>query len=147
MKKTTYILICTIFSIISMTAFGQKDTIVQINKSNLKSSNIYYQADTMPILNCDYDGNYLEKINQFIRHDLKWLDNGTECYGNVYVQFVVETNGSISNIKIVRGLDGCVGYNEEALRVVKLMKSWTPGIKDNHKVRVMLTVSVKFMLE
>ena len=140
-------MICIVLSIISMTAFGQEDTIVQINKNDVRSSNIYYQADTMPILHCDYDGNYLEKINQFIRHNLKWLDSETECYGNVYVQFVVETNGSISDIKIVRGLDGCDGYNEEALRVVKLMKSWTPGIKDNQKVRVMLTVPVKFILE
>ena len=130
-----------------MTVFGQKDTIVQINNDNIKSSNIYYQADTMPILHCDYDGNYLEKINQFIKHNLKWLDSETECYGNVYVQFIVETNGSISNIKLIGGLDGCTGYNEEALRVVKLMKSWTPGIKDNQNVRVMLTISVKFMLE
>lgn len=147
MKKLTYILICIVFTVISMSAFGQEDTIIQINKKEIKSSNIYYQADTMPILHCDYDGNYLEKINQFIRHNLKWLDSETECYGNVYVQFIVETNGNISNIKIVRGLDGCVGYNEEALRVVKLMKSWAPGIKDNQKVRVMLTVPVKFMLE
>lgn len=130
-----------------MAAFGQEDTIIQINKNDIKSSNIYYQADTMPILNCDYDGNYLGKINQFIRHNLKWLDSEAECYGNVYVQFIVETYGSISNIKIVKGLDECEGYNEEALRVVKLMKSWTPGIKDNQKVRVMLTVPVKFMLE
>ena len=130
-----------------MTVFGQKDTIVQINNDNIKSSNIYYQADTMPILHCDYDGNYLEKINQFIKHNLKWLDSETECYGNVYVQFIVETNGSMSNIKIIRGLNGCTRYNEEALRVIKLMKSWTPGVKDNQNVRVMLTVSVKFMLE
>ena len=147
MRKTAYILIYIVFSISSMTVFGQKDTIVQINNDNIKSSNIYYQADTMPILHCDYDGNYLEKINQFIKHNLKWLDSETECYGNVYVQFIVETNGSMSNIKIIRGLDGCTGYNEEALRVIKLMKSWTPGVKDNQNVRVMLTVSVKFMLE
>ena len=111
MRKTAYILIYIVFSISSMTVFGQKDTIVQINNDNIKSSNIYYQADTMPILHCDYDGNYLEKINQFIKHNLKWLDSETECYGNVYVQFIVETNGSMSNIKIIRGLDGCTGYN------------------------------------
>ena len=147
MRKTAYILIYIVFSISSMTAFGQKDTIVQTNKDNVKSSNIYYQADTMPILHCDYDGNYLEKINQFIKHNLQWPDNEIDCSGNVYVQFIVETNGSISDIKIIRGLDSCTGFNEEALRVVKLMKSWTPGIKDNQNVRVMLTISVKFMLE
>lgn len=135
-----------VFSIISMSAFGQEDTIIQINKSDIKPSNIYFQADTMPILHCEYDGNYLEKINQFISHNLKWPDNETDCFGNVYVQFIVETNGSISKIKIVRGLDSCNGFNEEALRVVKLMKSWTPGIKDNQKIRVMLTVAVKFII-
>jgi TonB family protein len=147
MKKLTYTLICIVFTIISMSAFGQEDTIIQINKNEIKSSNIYYQADTMPILHCDCDGNYLEKINQFIRDNLQWPDNEIDCSGKVYVQFIVETNGSISDIKIIRGLDSCTGFNEEALRVVKLMKSWTPGLKDNQKVRVMLTVAVKFMLE
>ena len=87
----------------------------------MQKSDIFIQADTMPDLICDFKGDYLTKIKTFMRNNLTWPNQKIDCEGTIYVQFIAETDSTISNIKILRGLDGCNGFNEQALRVIKLM--------------------------
>ncbi|MBC8173775.1 MAG: energy transducer TonB, partial [Chitinophagales bacterium] len=70
-------------------------------------------------------------------------ENGIE--GTVYVQFVVEKDGSITDVKVVRGIGG--GCNEEAMAKVKAMPKWTPGKQQGKPVRVSFTLPVKFKLQ
>ena len=65
--------------------------------------------------------------------------------GTVYLSFIVEPDGSITSITILRGIGG--GCEEEALRVVKNMPNWVPGKQNGHPVRVQLTLPVKFTLK
>ncbi len=65
-------------------------------------------------------------------------------HGTVYVQFVVEKDGSLSNSEIIRSLGG--GCDEEALRVVNEMPPWIPGKIKHRTVRVKMTFPVKFIL-
>jgi len=58
------------------------------------------------------------------------------------VTFVVEENGAITEIRVLRGIGG--GCDEEALRVVKLMPKWIPGKQNGMPVRVLVTLPVKF---
>jgi len=64
--------------------------------------------------------------------------------GTVYVSFVVERDGSISEVHTVRGPGG--GLNEEAERVVRMMPAWSPGIQSGRYVRVQFTMPVRFVL-
>jgi protein TonB len=64
--------------------------------------------------------------------------------GTVYVGFVVEPNGSISNIKILRGIGG--GCDEEAMRMVSGMPDWNPGKQRGRAVRVQFNLGVRFTL-
>jgi protein TonB len=64
--------------------------------------------------------------------------------GTVYVGFVVEPNGSISNVKLLRGIGG--GCDEEALRVVTGMPLWNPGKQRGRPVRVHFNLGVRFTL-
>ncbi len=64
--------------------------------------------------------------------------------GVVYVTFVVETDGSISNVKILRGVGG--GLDEVALDAVKNMPAWKPGTQKGLPVRVQYNMPVKFKL-
>jgi len=64
--------------------------------------------------------------------------------GRGYVTFVVEKDGSITDIKLVRGIGG--GCDEEAIRVVQSMPQWTPGKQRNMPVRVQFIMNVKFTL-
>jgi TonB family protein len=134
-----------IFAISSFTfypAFSQKDTIINIDKMNIKKSNVYIEVDTMPVLICDYEGNWSERIKKFIGENLDFKNVKFDYEGTVYVQFIVETDGAISRLNIIRGLSK--EADREAIRVVSLMDTWEPGIKNNEPVRTLLTVPVKF---
>ena len=62
--------------------------------------------------------------------------------GNVILQFVVESDGSIGEAKVVRSLHP--DYDKEALRVVKSLPKFTPGRQNGQAVAVWYTVSVNF---
>ena len=74
------------------------------------------------------------------------LENGFE--GKVFVQFVVEKNGKISNIKILRQPEGDLGkaLGKEAIRVVKSLKDFTPGTLNGEPKRVVMTIPIVFKL-
>ena len=65
--------------------------------------------------------------------------------GRVFINFVVEPDGSISHVKVLRGIGG--GCDEEAVRVVKSMPKWIPGKQRGKPVRVSFNLPVKFTLE
>lgn len=64
--------------------------------------------------------------------------------GVVIVQFIIEKDGSVGDVKIVRGLGG--GCNEEAIRVVKMMPKWTPGRQRGRAVRITCHLPLNFNL-
>jgi len=88
----------------------------------------------------------LDGLYQFISSHLKYpaqaVDAGVE--GTVYISFVVEKDGSVSDIKTVRGIG--VGCEQEAIRVVKMLPKWQPGVKGGKPVRVQCNLPVKFKL-
>jgi protein TonB len=70
-------------------------------------------------------------------------DNGSS--GIVYLQFVVNTTGKISDVTVVRGFDE--SCEREAVRVIKNMPNWIPGKQNGTPVRVLMSVPVRFKLE
>ena len=64
--------------------------------------------------------------------------------GRVYINFVIEKNGEISNIKVLRGV--CSSIDAEAIRVVKLMPKWNPGMQRGKPVRVNFNLPINFQL-
>lgn len=93
------------------------------------------------------DRKMLEFIYSHIRYPAIARDNGIE--GQVIVQFVVDTDGHVSEAKVLRDVGG--GCGAEALRIVELMNEmpqrWQPGKQRGIPVRVMFTLPVKFKLE
>jgi protein TonB len=70
-------------------------------------------------------------------------ENGTQ--GRVIIQFVVERDGSITDVRVARGVDPYL--DKEAVRVVKSMPKWIPGKQNGKAVRVKFTVPVMFRLQ
>ena len=68
----------------------------------------------------------------------------TGIQGRVFVGFVVEPDGSVSNVKILRGIGG--GCDEEAMRVIKSLPKWKPGKQRGKAVRVSYQIPVVFKL-
>ena len=83
---------------------------------------------------------------KYLAKNLKYPAQAVEdgIQGIVYVNFVVKTNGSLADIKILHGIDG--GCNEEALRVVKKMPAWNPGYQNGRNVPVRYTLKVDFKI-
>jgi len=65
--------------------------------------------------------------------------------GKVYVRFVVETNGTITGIEVLRGVHPLL--DKEALRVVKSMPNWSPAKQNGKAVRVYYTLPINFNLK
>lgn len=65
--------------------------------------------------------------------------------GKVILTFFVERDGSLTGIRVVRGIGA--GCDEEAVRVLKLSPLWKPGIQDGHPVRVQYSVPIEFSVE
>lgn len=64
--------------------------------------------------------------------------------GTVYVSFVVDSKGKVTDVKVLRGIGG--GCDEEAIRVIRLMPHWHPGKQAGKPVRVQFTMPIRFTL-
>jgi TonB family protein len=64
--------------------------------------------------------------------------------GRVFVSFIVEKDGSITNVKVLRGLGS--GCDEEAIRIVEKMPNWTPGSNSGKPINVKFTLPIRFSL-
>jgi TonB family protein len=83
---------------------------------------------------------FLQYLHKNLRYPPEALDKGTG--GTVYLQFIVETDGTLSELQVVRGIgDGC---DEEALRLLKTSPLWTPGMHRGRAVRVRMGLPVTF---
>ena len=88
------------------------------------------------------DRKMLKYIYKNIRYPAYARKKGVE--GMVVIQFIVEKDGSITNPKIQRDIGG--GCGEEALRIIKLMPKWNPGLQDGKPVAVQFNLPVRFKL-
>jgi protein TonB len=100
---------------------------------------IYQFVEQMPASGYD--------INEFLEKELHYPDNAKEAgiQGRVAVNFVVNEDGSISDVKVVRGIGG--GCDEEAKRVVSMMPKWKPGKQNGKPVKCYFTQPISFRLE
>src|SRR5687768_10148095 len=101
----------------------------------------FEQVDKEPA----FDGGQ-EQFKLYLQRNIKYpkesKKNGVE--GRVFTQFVVEANGEITNIKILKGLDEYC--DEEAVRILSKMPKWTPGQKNGRNVRTYFNLPLKFSL-
>lgn len=85
----------------------------------------------------------LHYLGQNIKYPTIAAENGV--YGKVTVNFVVNKDGSVSDAKVIRGVDPSL--DKEALRVVYSMPKWKPGLQGGKPVRVSFTVPISFVLQ
>lgn len=87
-----------------------------------------------------------QKLMTYLAQEIKYPSTAKEVglEGTVFIQFVVEKDGSITGAKIVRGVHFTL--DDEALRVIKSMPDWVPGEQNGEKARVIFTVPIRFSL-
>ena len=98
-------------------------------------------AEVMP----EFPGGMPEMI-KFLLENMNYpeemKENGIE--GRIFVQFVVTKTGNVEDVTIARGIDG---LNREAIRLVKQMPNWKPGINNGKEVNVKMVIPIRFSLE
>jgi len=67
--------------------------------------------------------------------------------GTVYINFIVEKDGSVSNVRVLKGVPNGLGLDNEAVRVVSGMPKWTPGTQNGRPVRVSYNIPIRFALQ
>lgn len=87
------------------------------------------------------------KLLEYVQKNLKYpmMARESDIQGKVYVGFVVEKDGSISNVRVLRGIGG--GCDEEAVRVVQSLPKFKPGKQRGNPVRVQYTLPIVFKLQ
>ena len=107
-----------------------------------EESEVFIIVEDMP----EFPGGELA-LRKWIGSNIKYpviaAENGIQ--GKVYVTFVVDKDGSISNARIARGVDPSL--DQEALRVVNQLPKWKPGKQRGKPVRVSYTVPINFQLQ
>ena len=103
---------------------------------------IFTVVESMP----EYIGGDEARMS-FLQENIKYpqLARESGIQGTVFVTFVVETNGSVTDVRVLRGIGG--GCDEEAVRVVKIMPKWKPGMQRSKPVRVQFTMPIRFTLQ
>ncbi len=83
---------------------------------------------------------------QYLAENIKYPEISIESdsQGTVYVQFVIDKSGNVTDILIVRGVDKYI--DKEAVRVMKSMPKWKPGKQRGKPVKVQYVIPVKFTL-
>lgn len=80
---------------------------------------------------------------QYLRKEIKYpLVEGIRINGSVYTSFIVESDGSISNAKIIKGIHPL--FDAEALRVINSMPKWMPGYQSGKAVRTQYSLPIQF---
>lgn len=106
-----------------------------------KADEIFDVVETMPT-----PPGGMEGWNKYLSSNLKYPTQARRMgiEGTVYVVFVVNTDGSIQDVEILRGIGG--GCDEEAMRVVANAPNWEPGKQRGKPVRVKMRLPIRFKL-
>lgn len=104
---------------------------------------VYTVVDEMPRFNCG-DSCLVNYIKENVHYPSNISTPGM-YEGKVFVNFIVEKDGTLSNITVLKGMGE--EFDEEAIRAVKEMPSWKPGVKDGKVVRVNFTLPITFKIK
>ena len=115
---------------------------VSLEEEESDDAAVFFIVEEMP----EFPGGDAE-LRKYIAQSVKYpviaQENGIQ--GRVYVQFVVGTDGGVTQVKVARGVDP--NLDKEAIRVVQSMPKWKPGKQRGKAVKVSYTVPINFVLQ
>ena len=105
----------------------------------------YYDCDQKPLfLNSSDPRRFLEQwVYQYLKYPAEAVRDGVQ--GRVMVEFVINKDGKISDVKVVKGVSE--ELDAEAVKVIAASPKWKPGKVNGEKVRCSMTIPVEFRLE
>lgn len=124
------------------TRVTQRDIIQVKEEEVVEEPEIFLVVEEQP----EFPGG-MAKLMEYLRNNIKYpqiaKENGIQ--GKVFVSFVVDPNGKVTRIKVVRGVDPAL--DAEAIRVVENMPPWKPGKQRGKPVYVQYNLPINFQLQ
>jgi protein TonB len=101
-----------------------------------------FVVEVMP----SFKGGAIEKFRSWVqlRTNYPQLAIDRRIQGKVFLTFIVETDGSVSNVTVYKGLDPLI--DEEAVKAIQASPKWSPGLQRGQPVRVRFQMSLNFLL-
>ena len=130
----------TTLSVLAILFMANTTTMAQDKK--VANDKVYEKVEVMP----EFPGGE-QAMMDFVGKNVQYPKEAMEkeISGRVLVGFIVEKDGSIADVKVVKGIGG--GCDEEAVRVVKAMPKWKPGKDKGKPVRVSYVMPFTFKLQ
>ena len=104
---------------------------------------IFVVVEDMPTFRGGNVNKFRDWVQKRVRYPQIAAENGIQ--GKVYIMFVVEPDGTVTNVKIMRGVDPAL--DNESIRVVKDSPKWVAGKQRGAPVRVRFSITVNFQLQ
>jgi len=110
--------------------------------AQVDTGQVFMMVEKMP----EYPGG-LKTLMHYLATNIHYPEQAKKgnIQGRVFINFIVEKDGSISHVKVLKGIG--YGCDKEAVRAVENMPPWTPGMQKGKPVRVSFNLPVKFTLE
>ena len=134
MKK---LMILSLMALFGLTTVNAQKTVVAE-----KNQQVFDVVEQMP----EYPGGF-QALFEYLGQNVKYPEDAEKqkVEGRVLANFVVETDGSISNVEVIK--PAFPSLDAEAVRVLSAMPKWTPGMQSGKVVRVRFTVPINFSLK
>jgi len=115
--------------------------VIEESSEEQTSSEVFLVVEQMP----EFSGG-IDAWNNFLKNQIEYPAQARRMgvEGRVFVSFIVQADGELTDIKIVRGIGA--GCDEEALRVLKESPYWNPGEQRGKKVPTRMSVSLTFKI-
>ena len=125
-----------------MAVFGFTTASAQKTVVSQKNEKVFDVVEQMP----EYPGG-MQALFEFLKENIKYPEDAQKqkVEGRVLAKFIVETDGSISNIEVVK--HAFPSLDAEAVRVIQAMPKWAPGKQKGQAVRVKFVVPINFNLK
>ena len=136
------VLLVIVFAPAGANAQNKKVNKAQTHKDTTTDDKVYDVCEQMPI----YEGGDAALL-KYLRETVKLPEEDKErgMQGRMVVGFVVEKDGSLTNVKVLRAVD--IALDAEVLRVVKGMPKWIPGRHNGQRVRVRYLLPIHICLQ
>ena len=131
------LILMTVMAVFCLTTASAQKTVV-----SQKNQKVYEVVDQMP----EFPGGMMAMM-EFLQDNMKYPADAEKqkVQGRVMVSFIVETDGSITDIKVMK--KAFPSLDAEAIRVVKAMPRWTPGKQKGKVVRVHFSLPITYRLK
>lgn len=125
---------------------AQQKATIKVRKDTVPDRNlatVYSIADQMP----QYPGAPADMV-RFIQQNIRFPENKrldstfTGCY--TYIRMIIDSTGRVTSPTVIKGCNNCPECDAEAIRVIKLMPRWVPGLKNGKPVNMYFSMPIKF---